>query len=73
MREAGVHKIGTDALNLSDDVTLSGEGDSDDEHDTAAADNDSEHRQPSAELIRAQRLKRQMPGLGPVFRFASYV
>ena len=51
MRDTGVHEIGTDAFNLSDDIALAGERHRDDENDTSAADNHSEHRQPSAQLI----------------------
>jgi len=57
MREPGVHEIGADALDLSDDVALSGERHRDNEHDAAAADNDPEHRQRRAKLIPAERLK----------------
>ena len=73
MRDSGIHEIGADAFNLSDDVAFSGERHRDDEHDAAAADDDAEHRQRGAELIRTQRLKSEIPGLVPICGFASYV
>ena len=52
MCEAGIHEIGADAFDLSDDVTLADECHGDDKNDTAATDNDAQHRQPSPEFIR---------------------
>jgi hypothetical protein len=44
MREAGIDKIGAGRFDLSDDVAFADECHRDDEHYTAAADYDSEHR-----------------------------
>ena len=73
MCESGIHEIGADAFDLSDDVAFAGECHGDDENDTAATDNDAEHRQPSPEFIRPERLKREMKGLVPIFGFVSHV
>ena len=73
MCESGIHEIGADAFYLSADVAFAGECHGDDENDTAATDNDAEHRQPSPEFIRPERLKREMKGLVPIFGFVSQV
>ena len=73
MREAGIHEIGANAFDLSDDVKLADECHGDDKNDTAATDNDTDHRQPSPEFIRPERLKREMKGLVPIFVFVSKV
>ena len=73
MREPGIHQIGADTLNLSDDVVFSSKSHRDHEHGAAAAYDDAEHRQSRAEFVRPERLKRKMSGLAPIFGFGSYV
>src|SRR3954469_141808 len=69
--ELGVGDVRTNAFDLGDDVTLTGERHGDYEHDAAAADNDAQHGQHGLHLVGTKGLYCDLKCLSPNHSYKS--